>query len=257
MSNDNMPDVSIEINEEEIDHNVVPRKGIPLGVKIGMAGAVLFSVVAVLVVANIRNTDDNKKAFAGSEIVKLNNTNDASRDAVDEKNKKGLVKKSLVDDTIISELVEMDKKISDLVSSVELVSNDNAVLKSYDNHIENQIGSIEKSLKSINDTTINEMAIKLDVLAVNLDKLTKSVNYNKNKIHKITKLRPNRPPFMLLSIDQWNGVSSAVIELNGESTQTTIGDIRAGWRISSFIRPNCINVVRLSDSEKAKVCRDA
>lgn len=94
-----------------------------------------------------------------------------------------------------------------------------------------------------------EMSVLSDTVASQSKKATQSLRAKK------TVKRAVRPPFALLSIDQWGGKSSAVIGLSGKALIANIGDIRSGWRIDSINHPDCIRVVRISDAIATNVCR--
>lgn len=62
------------------------------------------------------------------------------------------------------------------------------------------------------------------------------------------------PPFELLSIDIWGGSASAVILFNNKTSFAGIGDIRAGWTITSINKPNCIGVKNDAHAN-VEICR--
>lgn len=95
-----------------------------------------------------------------------------------------------------------------------------------------------------------EMSALSDTVATQSKKITQTFSPKKKPIK-----RSVRPPFTLLSIDQWGGKNSAVIGISNKTLITNVGDIRSGWRIDSINHPDCIRVVRVSDAIATNVCR--
>ena len=62
------------------------------------------------------------------------------------------------------------------------------------------------------------------------------------------------PPFELLSIDIWGNTANAVILFDNKTSFAGIGDIRAGWTITSINKPNCIGVKNDAHAN-VQICR--
>lgn len=66
--------------------------------------------------------------------------------------------------------------------------------------------------------------------------------------------QPTRPPFKLVSIDVWGGKTSAVILMQNKTSFAEVGEERAGWRIESIKRPNCIVTRNTVSNKRTNVC---
>lgn len=129
-------------------------------------------------------------------------------------------------------------------------------------HQNDSIQQIMLDLES-NRALMADLGLVIDTMNAGLNDLKGRVDNNNQHIHQLTnkrkrqpvKARKVRPAFNLLSIDQWGGLDNVVLELQNATTMAVVGDIRAGWAIRSIQRPDCIEVVRVSDEAKATVCR--
>jgi hypothetical protein len=104
------------------------------------------------------------------------------------------------------------------------------------------------SLKRNVGTIANQLPTLVDgqsTLKNRLVSLTNLVLANEQTLASINKQREGHPPFILLSIDEWGNADSAVLELQGEISTASPGDILAGWRIKKLAKPNCVYVSRV------------
>lgn len=91
-----------------------------------------------------------------------------------------------------------------------------------------------------------------------LSRLQGRVNKNTRALKAKAQRVVSRPPFRLVSVDEWGGEYSAVLEMSGASSVASVGDSRAGWVIRRIDRSGCILVTRIDKpSMKAvKVCKE-
>jgi len=106
-------------------------------------------------------------------------------------------------------------------------------------NLQNQMSSISDELKNIH-SSVNKQYADLKTA------------YKKSSSQ--TNNQPTRPPFKLLSIDVWGGKTSAVIFMQNKTSFAEVGDERAGWRIESIDRPNCIVTRNTVSNKRINVC---
>ncbi len=164
----------------------------------------------------------------------------------------------VIDDEAIVKLGASFDGLARNVDEVNLIishaKDDRLSLNEKINNNNDAIDSINNSLSGI-----QEEVAKLHALYASLSSLAKKTAVLSLKAKKKVTKRAIRPPFTLLSIDQWGNKNSAVLETSTsgetETSIVNIGDIRAGWRIASINFPACIKAVRLSDGIAANLCR--
>jgi len=122
------------------------------------------------------------------------------------------------------------------------------------NTYKQEIASLRSILTNISDNTIPALVSADKQYAETLSDLRKYTNNNKRRIDQATKRKAESPPFAVISVDVWGTATSAVLALDGKSTLANIGDVRAGWRITDIIRPNCIYAVPVKGGKTIQIC---
>jgi len=105
--------------------------------------------------------------------------------------------------------------------------------------------------------SLTELVATVDEFGVRLaaqDEQTERFSRHLERSRKTSAARRGGPAFSLLSIDQWGGEESAVLDLNGRITTASVGDSRAGWTLLSIRRSGCIDIERESDGKQASIC---
>jgi len=155
-----------------------------------------------------------------------------------------------------TDIQELKDKVSELQG---IATQQTVVIDNYRSIVDGMNVKIEQfneTFSTIEKESINPLVQKIDVISEDISKLNALTNDNKRKIYKFSKKGPGRPPFNLLSIDLWGSKASAVLELNGKESIASIGDVRAGWKISQIIKSqSCIKAVRMKDRKVAKLCQ--
>jgi len=155
-----------------------------------------------------------------------------------------------------SDVNEFKTKLSDLE---KIVADQATIIDNYKSTIDGvnvRLDQFNETIGSIEIGAINPIEKKISVISKDISKLNALAGDNKRKINKITKKGPGKPPFSLLSIDLWGSKASAVLEFNGKESIASIGDVRAGWKISHIIKSqSCIKAIRVKDSKVAKLCQ--
>jgi len=117
-----------------------------------------------------------------------------------------------------------------------------------------QLDELRSMLISLTDNTIPSLVIADKQHTKTLNALQGSIDKNKRRIDQATQRKAETPPFTLLSIDEWGAMTSAVLEMNGKTTVASVGDVRAGWRITKIVRPDCVHAVRVTGRKTVKIC---
>ncbi|VAW60972.1 hypothetical protein MNBD_GAMMA08-312, partial [hydrothermal vent metagenome] len=200
----------------------------------------------------------DKKAFSKEELAEFETVADSLNTNKKIQNSNEMshaTKKNAIDFSSNEVIINLNHQIKTLENALIEISNNNKNLRMRENVISEKMDKLNRLVNSINNKSLKNINDEISILKNKLTSVSKSVSSNQNRIYRFTKKHPNRPPFILLSIDQWGNNYSAVLELNGESSTASVGDVRAGWRISEIIKPNCITAIRLSDANKTKICR--
>lgn len=243
-----IPDAVLDAEDEDRD---LPKHSVPAGIKYGLP---VFGLVVVLLgyavyLAFSGSSPEEALVFEQDEMIDIAGQEPIARPP------KPVPVNNLVDmstiDSLKSELETLAGTVSD---SASLISKQTETVDLQNKRIQQVMASLDN-----NQTLLSELTSVIDDLNTRLKGLEGSVGNNSQQINQLTSQRKRqpraRPDFNLLSIDQWGGQDSVVLELQNSTTMAAVGDIRAGWTIESIDRPNCISVVRLSDKAKARVCR--
>lgn len=119
------------------------------------------------------------------------------------------------------------------------------------------IASLDERLSALESgrtRQIDAVEANMSSLEGAINDLKKTAGANKRRILGLSRRnRQSGPPFHLVSIDEWGGVVSAVLEMAGVTTVAAVGDERAGWRVIKIARP-CVHVVRVAGGNESKVC---
>lgn len=145
---------------------------------------------------------------------------------------------------------EFDKLKGDYEALNNMFSDSNALLNAY----KSKFGDINSHLFNIKDKTIPKLRRSDEVLKKKISELSSKLNEHDKKLLEKEKAKRRKPPFSLLSIDRWDVVTSAVIGFDGKIAIASVGDVRAGWKIDSFVLPDCIYTIQLEDESKVKLC---
>jgi len=116
------------------------------------------------------------------------------------------------------------------------------------------LNELRISLSEITDTLIPGLSVTDKRQAVMLADLRAESIKNKQLINQSKNQKIETPPFTVVSIDEWGGVASAVIIMDGRSTVASIGDVRSGWRIINIVQPDCIHVMRVNGTKTMNIC---
>ncbi|MCF6256144.1 MAG: hypothetical protein L3K25_07560 [Gammaproteobacteria bacterium] len=117
-----------------------------------------------------------------------------------------------------------------------------------------QIADLRSRLMDATVNTIPSLASIDKEHASTLNTLQTQIKTNKRRIDQATKRKAESPPFTLISIDEWGSTTSAVLEMDGKSTVASVGDVRAGWKITKIKRPDCIYATRVADNKSVTIC---
>lgn len=107
---------------------------------------------------------------------------------------------------------------------------------------------------TVTDDTVPSLLLANQQHTTAINELRGSISKNKQRINQATKRKAETPPFALLSIDEWGTTTSAVLEMAGKTSVASVGDVRAGWRITKIVRPDCIYAVRVTGGKAIKIC---
>lgn len=243
-----IPDVALDTGDEQ---QAAPDHAVPAGVKYGLPAFVLVIALMGYFVYQTFTDSSAEEAlvFEPEEIIDIASQESPVRlsPSIPDRN---LADRASVD-SLKEKVRTLEKALSD--SSAQFTEQRQAV-----DHQDNSIQQVLTRLEA-NSKSMAELAAAINGLSARLDVIEGSVDNNNQRILQLTrrhKRQPRvRPAFNLLSIDQWGGRDSVVLEMQDTTTMAAVGDVRAGWAIQSINRPNCIDVVRLSDKATATVCR--
>lgn len=179
------------------------------------------------------------------------------------------------DATDVSDEVVTDDAGDDVTGIESSLMQINSVLSGLDDRLtalQTQFSSLAAEAKRTS-ARIADLDGRADVLAESLSavqsasgSLRKALSSVKHQVGRNTKaLRvkarkaASRPPFQLVSVDEWGGELSAVLEFAGKSAVASVGDSPAGWTIRRIDPAGCITAVRATEPSSApvKVCRGA
>jgi len=160
-----------------------------------------------------------------------------------------------------------DEQLSSIESNIDSLRLLIAPLQKNNTELQNRIDTMADAITDSEQQMVELRSMLMDVSntipalistdkqhVATLNELHIQTKNNKQRIDHATKRNAESPPFALLSIDEWGSTISAVLEMGGKSTMASVGDIRAGWKITKIIRPDCIYAVRLTDTKPIKVC---
>jgi len=145
---------------------------------------------------------------------------------------------------------EFDKLKNEYETLKGMFTDSNSKLDAY----KNKFGDIDSSLSNIKADALPKLRRSDEVLKKKLSDLNSKLSVYDKKLLEKEKAKKRKPPFSLLSIDRWDVETSAVIGFDGKIAIASLGDVRAGWKIDSFVLPNCIYTVQLEDESKVKLC---
>ncbi len=251
---------SNNIDENVInDDDVVFEEGVekskpspmPASIKYGLSGLGVFIFVVILSVTFMTGSEDSDD-INEDEFAELVDSNSVVTHVASIKPPNATKHIDNVDGRVISDLKETVNKLQSNVDSYQ------TALNGYKRIVDEQsikLNQFDEMFTGIRQQSITPLSNQVAALKKKLSDLNNIVGKNKSHINRFTKKGPSRPPFLLLSVDEWGNQLSAVLELNGRQSIASEGDIRAGWKINQILKPNCIRAVRLSDRKKAKVCR--
>jgi hypothetical protein len=147
----------------------------------------------------------------------------------------------------------VDPLLSDQVAEVKLVPELDIIKGMLDEHAAG-LSKLTASVNRIEGEEIpdvnNQIATVKDSMRITQDLVNKHELY----VADALKAKAQLPPFELLSIDIWGNVASAVILLDNKTSFASIGDTRAGWQIVNIMKPDCISVQRVNQTN-IKICR--
>ncbi len=249
---DNTADVP-DIKKDEVKHDI------PLAIKLGLP---VFLVAIVIGGYFGYGLYQSNKSSSGSIISdeSFPEINALADDYVIESKEPLIVDMDalpveVIDDEVIVKLGESFDGLARNVDEVNLIISHAKDDRMSLNEKSNLNYLLIAELKNHWIDTNKEITMLKDLVASQSKKITALSSKAKKKVAK----RKIRPPFTLLSIDQWGNKSSAVLEISisgkTETSIVNIGDIHAGWRIASISLPACIKAVRLSDGIAANLCR--
>ncbi len=273
------PDLSsVDIKKNDIEAESASTKNgapspIPSGIKFMFGGVV---VVVVLVITGVFLFTGSEHNIALENNKYIDPVSLVSGEKIKEKleNQDGVSVENLADDLISSAEAapSFDKTDLNNFISANIISESikpsqgvNKALQKIKSLLDEQdidISQLNETLSRFKDEEFGKMSQQVQMISGEIKNIKTLVNkhYKELKsVHKKTSARlnrlPNKPPFKLVSIDVWGGQTNAVIFMHGKTSFAGIGDERAGWKIVSIDRPNCITTRNTVNNKRKKVCK--
>ncbi len=273
------PDLSsVVIENNDIKEEPASTKNgapapIPSGIKFMLGGVVVVIVLVITGVFLFTGSENNTVLEDDMYIdpVSLVNGKKIKENLED----KGVVNaENLADDLIGSTEVtpsfdkpDLNNSITanNISKSIEPSQGVNKELQKLKSLLDEQgidISQLNETLSRFKDEEFGKMSQQIQMISGEIENIEKLVNkhYKELKsVHKKTSIKlnrlPNKPPFKLVSIDVWGGQTNAVILMNGKTSFAGVGEERAGWKIVSIDRPNCITTRNTVNNKRKKVCK--
>lgn len=263
---------SIDIDDQEVIEEAVSNSPapVPTGIKVLFGGFALAVVFAILGFTMFTGSESETVENGGyiDPVVLANGKQ--IKEALLESNKGMDSTSASLNDVENSSLPSFEKPF--INNSTEEYSNSDSSesaavgseltkLKSILDEQGLDITQLSETLTRLKQEELSNLQNQMDSISDDLKNIHSSVNkqyadlktaYKKSSSH--TNNQPARPPFKLLSIDVWGGKTSAVIFMQNKTSFAEVGDERAGWRIESIDRPNCIVTRNTVSNKRINVC---
>lgn len=248
------------------------NNGMPTGIKILIAGLFIFLIICIVAAGLFFKYKSSKKAVdteisavknilpakilahvkANQDDYLISNNDNAPNNIpvqrIDAVSKEDIVK--LIDNALKApekNIAVLKKQISVLSSKSIKLNDAKPVITDSDirDIIEKQFAESDISYSS----GIASLENKFKLLSRYIDENTSLIDELKTKNQS-----KNQPAFTLLSVDEWGSSKQAALELDGYIALASLGDVKAGWRITD-IQNNFIKCERLEDGLKFDLYR--
>ena len=185
---------------------------------------VSFKTTSQSVDLNLPSDQSNDSIL--NQIQHPNSTSPANFEAPNHDDVRGINANSTPDRraTSVTESTDLQR----LVEKVEfrLNSNEDAHL-----YLDDSLTVIENELKRLTKLVNEQILTNLNALKSQIDALDSNLLKKAQLSESMSKSNTKKPPFRLISIDQWETEWSAVLTLDGHVTMIYPNDTRAGWTL--------------------------
>lgn len=265
---------AVHDGKETINDEATPKAlpSMPAMLKFGLPLLLLVIVGGGLMASWYLSADGEAGAGAASMPYPLDGaTSDSGRTVDGDVTPTSTGAMTTMPDASLDQLSQLNDRILDIESVVEPLRESMSgisagltdaqtrlgAMESVASELSGQITRLDSQLSSLSGA-VSSLQSGTDGYRKDLARLTKRVDQHARTLKARAQRAAGRPPFRLVSVDEWGGEYSAVLEMAGSSTVASEGDQRAGWTVTRIDRSGCIFVARdgSPSSQPVRICRE-